>query len=265
MATQGDLFAVYYFLYLENLKRKTIRYSRSYLRRKFKLYHVDAKNLLDFLEVKYVIRDWRKEEYPKNVGEQMTHPGDTVMNIIVDLIIKNFINSKNPIIRDIVSRANVADRKKKATILYNDGMAHYQRAPKLLDTMYQTLLNYLTQLVIFKSLHISPCSLDITSQKKTLKITGKIHPVYMRKGGKIPIRFWRRTAFEDKKMYSEATMMNNATIKGGIIFLPNNYHHGKHRIEAYYQLKGERGPNRWESYVSVNRNFKLKSTMKNNL
>ena len=54
MATQGDLFAVYYFLYLENLKRKTIRYSRSYLRRKFKLYHVDAKNILDFLEVKYI-------------------------------------------------------------------------------------------------------------------------------------------------------------------------------------------------------------------
>jgi len=203
----------------------------------------------DFLEYKkYLIRNWNQLG-DDSKGYEQIQSGDFVMLKIWPKITKILRDLHDDRVNLILDEAeNQIDKIKIILYMVEQGEIYKNKLPVILETIHNEYWNYVKNLQVFH-VEIDPDKLNVTNSNGIVNVSGTISEPYLKTTGKILFRISLLDFKEEEEIDGNVTFAKGS-ISGAISF-PHGYQKGEHVLYGYFQLKGERPPNRYDAYAKT--------------
>lgn len=247
MADWGIVFKVHFFLYEKARDNPVLKYDLQTIDKECKINNPTLTlNGCDFLEYeKRLIRNWKPEENPAT-GYQEIASGSAVMGTVWPRIIEKLRSYDNPLINDILTGAGHPGSRNFYGNIYEKGGEYGDELP-IMKTIIEEYRGYVEPLEVFR-IELSPDTFSVGNSNKAVTVSGTISEPYHKLHGNILIRIFRHGGRDaDKKQQN--VKFSKGSISGAINFSAG-YPDGNHYLIGYFQLEGERLPDRYDAYAN---------------
>lgn len=244
------LYKIHMLLFKERTSKPNRRFGLEEIDEKFRIGDLEkTKEHCEYLELtKYLIKNIN---YPRenSHGYEQIQPGNAVIFLVFEKImekLENLHDDKVDLIlkeaRGLINIPDVYVHLAEEAEKYKDD----DKVPIILKTIHNEYWTYLKDLQVFQ-IEIDPHKLDVTKSDGFVKISGIIHKAYQKANGKILFRISLLGFKDEEEMDGYATFVKG-TIVGDLKF-SHGFQHGEHDLYGYFQLEGEKPPNRYDAYA----------------